>query len=155
MRIYLSLLLFMIMGSIANAQSLKIDNNQLVLPEPVTFKTGTSVLTDQGRKALEMVKKYLQEKTYISLLRIEGHVAGEADEQVLSEGRAMAVAKWLIGAGIDCKRLIIVGFGSTKPITEKGSENTRIVFATAALRGHLIGGMPASGGGNVAIEACN
>lgn len=42
--------------------------------------------------------------------------APESSNQKLSEQRALAVCKWLVENGIDCKRLIAVGFGSTKPV---------------------------------------
>ena len=92
-------------------------------------------------------------------MRIEGHVSGSTTSQALSEKRALAICKKLIAAGVDCKRLIAVGFGDTKPIEENNTPsgraaNTRISFVNAALRGHLIGGMPADGGGVVAGDVC-
>ena len=137
-----------------SAQSLKIEDGHLVLPHEVTFKEGTATLTDAGKLALTDVKAYLADKTYISLLRIEGHVATGKDQQKLSEERAMTVCNWLVKEGIDCKRLIAVGFGNTKPVSQSISENTRMVFVNAALRGHAIGGMPVDGGGNVAGDTC-
>ncbi|MBL7718771.1 MAG: OmpA family protein [Flavipsychrobacter sp.] len=138
----------------ANAQSYKLSGNDLVLEKPVTFQTGTAELTPEGREILAGIKKYLEDKTYISLMRIEGHVAGSADDQALSEKRAIAAGKWLTDNGVDCKRLIMVGFGSTKPVANDNPANTRIVFSNAELRGHLIGSMPADGGGKVAKDRC-
>jgi OOP family OmpA-OmpF porin len=71
----------------------------------------------------------------------------------------MAICRWLVSNGIDCKRLIAVGFGSMKPIedsrTPEGkAKNRRMVFELAALRGHLIGGADADGGGKVAGDLC-
>ena len=140
----------------------KIENNQLVLDNPVTFKAGTSELTDEAKTELQLVRQFLTDKAYISLLRIEGHSdndGNEADLQKLTEQRAMSVCRWLVANGIDCKRLIAVGFGSTKPVesnsTPEGkARNRRITFVIASLRGKLIGGMPAEGGGKVGGEAC-
>ena len=144
------------------AQLPKIENNQLVLDNPVTFKTGSAELTEEGKAALKPVKEFLLAKDYITLLRVEGHTdnAGkETDLQNLTEQRALSVCRWLTANGIDCKRLIPVGFGSTKPIadnntTEGKAANRRTAFALAALRGNMIGGMPADGGGKTAGDPC-
>jgi OmpA-OmpF porin, OOP family len=155
-----SLLLFGV--SSMHAQLPKIENNQLVLDNPVTFKTGSNELTDEGKTALMQVKDFLLAKGYITLLRVEGHSdnsGNEADNQKRTEERAIAACRWLVANGIDCKRLIAVGFGSNKPVesndTPQGKAmNRRMVFALAALKGKMIGGMPADGGGIVAGDPC-
>ena len=69
------------------------------------------------------------------------------------------MARKLVSLGVDCKRLVPVGFGGTKPVAENTTpdgkaQNRRITFVAAALRGVLIGGMPADGGGKVAGDPC-
>ena len=155
-------ILFLLFAIYTKAQPPKVENNQLVLDNPVTFKTGKADLTDEGKEALKPVREYLLAKDYITLLRVEGHTdnAGKAaDLQTLSEQRALSVCRWLTANGIDCKRLIPVGFGATKPIADNNTpegkaSNRRMTFAFAALRGNLIGGMPADGGGKVAGDPC-
>lgn len=145
------------------AQPPKMENGKLVLDEPVTFKTGSAELTDEGKVALKPVKEFLSQKDYISTLRVEGHTdnsIAETVNQKLSEQRALAVCKWLVENGIDCKRLIAVGFGSTKPIAANDSAenkalNRRMEFIPAGMRGKAIGGMPLDGGGVVAGDPCN
>ena len=146
----------------SKAQLPKIENNQLVLDNPVSFKPGTSELTDEGKEALKPVKDFLVAKEYISLLRVEGHSddsGNESDMQKLTEQRALSVCRWLVANGIDCKRLVAVGFGSTKPVESNSTPagkaaNRRMVFALAALRGKMIGGMPSDGGGVMAGDSC-
>jgi OmpA-OmpF porin, OOP family len=154
--------LLLIVFAYVQAQLPKIENNQLVLDNPVTFKTGSNELTDEGKTALQQVKDFLVAKDYISLLRVEGHsdnAGNEAELQRRTEQRAMAVCRWLVTNGIDCKRLIAVGFGSTKPVESNDTpggkaSNRRMVFALAALKGKMIGGMPADGSGVVAGDPC-
>jgi len=144
------------------SQTAKLENGKLVLDKPVTFKTGTAELTDEGKEALVSVKDFLIQKDYVTTLRVEGHSDNDAierDNQALTEKRALAVCKWLIENGIDCKRLIAVGFGSTKPIASNDTpgdkaKNRRTEFIPAALRGKTIGGMPLDGGGIVAGDPC-
>jgi OOP family OmpA-OmpF porin len=139
-----------------------IENNELKLTDPIIFAGRSDKLLPQSEKALAVVKDYLSEKKSITLLRIEGHTdAGddaEADQQ-LSERRALSVARWLVEKGVDCKRLVAVGFGSTKPVAanetpEQKTRDLRIAFVNAALLGRAIGGMPADGGGRVAGDVC-
>lgn len=135
----------------------ELDGNRLKVEKPVTFAAGTDKLTPESDEALKFVKDYLTDKKYISTMRIESHLrAGIADAQALSEKRSMAIADWLVKNGVDCKRLIAVGFGSTKPVSDPGTlpDNTRIEFQNAALAGHAIGGMPLDGGGKSAGSVC-
>lgn len=142
------------LGNAQAQQSYQLSGNEIVLPQSVSFKTGTPVLTPEGVAVLQTIKSYLQDKTYVSLLRVEGHVSGSGKDQALSESRAFAVCKWLTDQGIDCTRLLAVGFGATKPAGDTPAANNRISFIHAALRGRLIGGMPADGGGKIAGDVC-
>lgn len=153
MKHLLCVLFACLMLSGAFAQGYKIENGIVKVDGEITFVKGTKKLTPESEPALKAIKKYLEDKTYITLLRVEGHVDGEGDNnQSLSETRALAVCGWLIANGINCKRLIAVGFGDTKPLSyTNGVVNTRIAFVNAALRDHLIGGMPADGGGKQAV----
>jgi OOP family OmpA-OmpF porin len=154
--------IFFLLSNACIAQLPTIDNGALVLGKPVIFETGTAVLKPGSDEALVSVKAFLQAKEYVSLLRIEGHVAAgvnENDNQSLSQKRAMAICKWLIKNGIDCKRLIAVGFGSNKPVADNSTPegkalNNRIEFKIAELRGRAIGGMPVDGGGKSAGDSC-
>ena len=149
--------------NIVQAQSgYSIQGNEVLTGSTVLFKTGTAELLPASDSALLTIKRYLDDKSYISLLRIEGHVAAGGDAaagQQLSQQRALAVAARLVALGADCKRLIAVGFGATKPVAVNATvegrlQNNRISFFNAALRGRLIGGMPADGGGQVAGDVC-
>ncbi|HYH96734.1 OmpA family protein [Hyalangium sp.] len=140
--------------------SFKLEGHELVLPSPITFKSGTDTLTEESTPALEHVRAYLDAKSYISALRIEGHsdTPGE-DSQTLSEKRALAVALWLVAKGVDCRRLVPVGFGNSKPVADSSTpegkaQNRRMSFVNAALRDRPIGGMPLDAGGKLAGDAC-
>jgi OOP family OmpA-OmpF porin len=146
------------------AQDYKLEGNNLVLPTPITFKTGTANIShdSENEKTLHYIKVYLDKKPSVTLLRIEGHVSDEKnaeDAQRLSEKRAKAVAKALIDIGVDCNRLLPVGFGSTKPVEANNTpagraKNTRIVIANAELRSKAIGGFPTDGGGKKTDSPC-
>ncbi len=163
--VVVSLLLAPLAVPIAIAQSggYQIEGNQLTTPGPVVFETGSDKIKSDSEPVLQHVKSYLNDKSYISTMRIEVHSDNQgssAFNQKQSEARALAVGRWLISQGIDCKRLIAVGFGETKPIANNATpdgraQNRRVAFVNAALRGRPIGGMPIDGGGKVAGDLCS
>lgn len=136
----------------------RIENNTVVLDGAFVFKTGTAELTAEANAAATQLAAFLREKTNFTRVRIEGHVAMSdgADAQKLSEARARAVAAKLVALGVECARLLPVGFGNTKPTVAPAAApgNTRIEIKIAALRGRAIGGMPEDGGGVVAGNPC-
>lgn len=133
-----------------------LDGNRLVVASPVSFKAGQSQPTKESDPAITSLSNWLAARASITTLRVEGHVTGTPKAQALSEARALAVARALVKKGVDCKRLIAVGFGSNKPVAAPTNNpaNTRTEFYPAAMRGKLIGGMPADGGGKVAGDVC-
>lgn len=149
--------ILLLLNILINAQSeFKLEQNELILPAPILFETGNEkIKIEESKITLNHIKAYLESKTYISLIRIESQTdnAGKENEnQILSEKRAKSVYEWLVNNGIECKRIIAVGFGSTKPkaynsTTEGRSENRRISVINAELRNRAIGGMPLDGGG--------
>ena len=163
-RCLLSLLLLLPAAVLAEdakpSPSFKLEGSELVLPSPISFEAGTATLTPESTTALEHVRAYLEEKSYVSALRIEGHSDESTEEsETLSEKRALAVARWLVDKGVDCKRLVPVGFGGTKPVADNSTpegkaQNRRVSIITAGLRGIAMGGKPLDGGGKLAGDPC-
>lgn len=145
-----------------SAPSFQLDGNALVLPGPIVFETGSDKLKPESNAPLQHVIAYLDAKSYVSLLRVENHsdnVGDARQSQTLSERRALAITRWLVGKGVDCKRLIAVGFGANKPVADNATAdgralNRRSSFINAMLRGRAIGGMPVDGGGVVSGDPC-
>lgn len=162
MKYFLTLLLSAFVVTL-QAQDYKLEGNEVKISKPVLFETGSAKLKPESTAALEIIVKYLTDKSYISQLRIECHTDNSGDasaNQSLTEKRALAVCKKLIEMGVDCKRLIAVGFGDTKPVADNSTpggklENRRVTFVNVALRGRVIGGLPVDGGGQIAGEVCN
>jgi OOP family OmpA-OmpF porin len=149
--------------AVAQTSSYQLVGNQLKLPGQVEFESRSDKLRPESESVLHFVKNYLDEKTSITMLRIEVHSdsqGGSAYNQQLSERRALSVGRWLVSRGVDCKRLLAVGFGETKPIADNATpegraQNRRVAFVNAALRGRPIGGLPLDGGGKAAGDLCS
>jgi len=145
------------------AQDYKLEGNEVKTTKAVLFETGSARLKTESIAALEIIKQYLTDKSYISQLRVECHTDNSGDakiNQALTEKRAMVVCRKLIEMGVDCKRLIAVGFGDTKPVADNSTpagkaENLRVSFVNVSLRGKVIGGMPVDGGGKITGDLCN
>ena len=153
------LALFAFLAPLALYAAPRIENSTLVLDHAFSFEGNTATLTSASKAAVAETAEFLRAKTFITRVRIEGHVAAAkqspASAQTLSEARARAVCAALIAQGIDCARLLPVGFGANKPAVAPGdAANTRIEIKMAALRGKLIGGLPEDGGGQVAGNPC-
>ncbi len=141
----------------------ELEGNMLKLPKPIIFETGTDkIIFEESEESLKHVKEYLTAKKYITVMRIEIHAQRAGDQeklQTLTENRALAIANWLVENGVDCKRILPVGFGSTKPIVDptsgpEANQNNRVEFQNAELAGHPIGGLPLDGGGTVVDGFC-
>ena len=127
----------------ADAPAFELDGNVLKVPAPIVYETGAAKLAPASDAALAHVAAYLAAKTYVSALRVEVHADASGDRaaaQALTEQRALAVARALVGRGVDCHRLVPVGFGATKPVADNATaegraQNRRTLFVNAALRG--------------------
>jgi OmpA-OmpF porin, OOP family len=156
------LIVMLLWANAAFCDEITITNNQLQLSQPLVFETQTDVWLPQSQAAIMDIKAFLDKKSYISTLRIEGNVNIFADEQqnlVLSAERGLAVAKALVAAGVACERLLVSALGSSKPVATNDTPegrvaNNRIELVVAALRGKAIGGMPVEGVGQKVENDC-
>lgn len=154
---------FVVLSLIVSAEPGRFELSGYTLKTPpVVFETGKPALRPESDAALALVKAYLEEKSYVTTLRVEVHTdsqGADAANQRLSEQRAAAVVTALIKLGVDCHRLIAVGFGETMPIAENSTSegrarNRRTEFVNAALHGREIGGQPLDGGGVIVPVPC-
>lgn len=105
----------------------------LNMPSNVTFATDQDQLNPGFFPVLDSVAVVLN-KYPQTLLDIDGHTdsTGSAQyNQALSERRAVSVARYLSSRNVDSRRLLVVGFGETRPVapneTEQGKAANRRV----------------------------
>lgn len=131
--------------------------NTIKLPGNIVFDTGAATLkaNSGNEEILDQLKAYLDENTKVTLMRVEGHtdnVGKPKDNLKLSGERALTIKKYLVGKGIDEKRIVAVGFGESKPVgdnaTEEGrAQNRRTEFKIAEVNGKPYLGMDPKAGG--------
>ncbi|HZI00665.1 MAG TPA: OmpA family protein, partial [Flavisolibacter sp.] len=104
-----------------------IEANAAIVLKNIFFDVNKFDLKSESQVELDKVIQLLQENPTVRI-QIEGHtdnVGTAADNLKLSENRARSVVSYIAGKGIDAKRLIAKGFGTTKPVAENNNEENR------------------------------
>lgn len=105
------------------------NGNQIILnmPSNITFATDQDQVISAFYPTLNSVglvlKKYNQ-----TIVDVYGHTDSTGNDQYnfdLSERRAMSVANYLYGQGIDGRRFAVEGFGKTRPIASNATAEGR------------------------------
>jgi outer membrane protein OmpA-like peptidoglycan-associated protein len=109
------------------------DQIQLVMPGNVTFATDSSDVSQSFYPVLGSVAKVLK-KYNQTLVDVSGHTDSDgADDYnlALSQRRANSVASYLVSQGIVSGRLMVTGYGESRPVApnttaEGKSQNRRV-----------------------------
>lgn len=95
--------------------------------EPIRFQSGSNALTLDDKKRLDELAEAIRSNTF--RIEVQGHTRPGGDElanRALSQDRADAVARYLqVTYNIDPNRVHVVGFGSSKPLTQQPGEAYR------------------------------
>ena len=100
---------------------------KLVMPENVTFATGSAVLSDNAQFALNSAAQTLVQYPDTTLT-INGHTDNTGSNAVnnpLSQHRAQAVAYYLQSRGVAASRLAVYGYGSHMPAASNATAEGR------------------------------
>ncbi|MFN4207983.1 MAG: OmpA family protein [Agrobacterium albertimagni] len=99
----------------------------LNMPSNITFNTDQDAVMPQFYPTLNSVAIVLR-KFDRTLIDINGHTdstGSQAYNQGLSERRAMSVAGYLNGQGVDPRRVSAVGFGPNQPVASNATPDGR------------------------------
>jgi outer membrane protein OmpA-like peptidoglycan-associated protein len=113
-----------------------IHRGNVVVFGKVQFATGSAKILPASYDLLDQIAKTMKEHDEIAEMRIEGHtdnIVGAAFSLKLSQQRADAVKVYLVGRGVDGKRLETRGLGMTQPLAPNGTpagraQNRRVEF---------------------------
>ncbi|MBI4756859.1 MAG: OmpA family protein [Betaproteobacteria bacterium] len=98
-----------------------------LLREPVAFDPGSPRIAEDARRRLDEAVPLLLGLPRVQLL-LAGHSDADgavAGNQRLSEARAEAVRQHLMDRGVDGRRMVTVGFGSSRPVAPNDNEEGR------------------------------
>ncbi|MDC7709446.1 OmpA family protein [Vogesella indigofera] len=103
------------------------DQIKLVMPENITFATGSATLGSGAVKTLGDVAGVLAQYADTTMV-VAGHTdstGSQALNQSLSERRAAAVANVLQQRGVASARIRSVGYASSQPVADNGTAEGR------------------------------
>lgn len=93
----------------------------------VYFERGKAVLLDSSFAELDRVAEMLLENPDIKI-ELSGHTDNQGNAKLnlkLSKDRVDAVISYLVSKNVDAKRIKGKGYGSTRPVANNATENTR------------------------------
>lgn len=93
----------------------------------IQFATGKDLIIKKSYPILNQIAKVLIENPSY-LIEIRGHTDNVGDpklNQILSQKRAAAVLKYLVGKGIELKRMTANGYGDTLPVADNSTAEGR------------------------------
>lgn len=107
-------------------QTLK--KGEIIVLDNIQFEQSKSDLLPEGKKALNQIVQLLQQNNSL-VIELSGHTSNEGDYKEnlnLSNKRVEVCKQYLIGqaSGVD-KRIVIIGYGSSKPKVPNDSEKNR------------------------------
>lgn len=125
-----------VLRPIPRVKTASLQKNEVVINQQINFEFGKSTILPDSFFILDEVTDILLRNPQLKQVRVEGHtddVGGVERNQVLSEDRALAVAKYLLEHGVEPNRVQSQGFGLSKPIasnkTDAGrAKNRRVQF---------------------------
>ncbi len=103
--------------------------SETVIPESgeITFQTGSAAVTLSSLPSLGRVAAFMRQDPSLAI-EIQGHTDSEGDPQsnlVLSQARAEVVRNYLIMKGVEANRLVVSGFGSSRPRASNSTDEGR------------------------------
>ncbi|AUZ05962.1 MULTISPECIES: OmpA family protein [Vitreoscilla] len=109
------------------------DEIRLVMPESITFATGSYQLNSSASSSLNSVSSVLAQYTDTTI-NIVGHTdstGSDAINEPLSRNRASAVANYLVSRNVASNRITTAGAGSRQPVASNNTvagraENRRV-----------------------------
>jgi outer membrane protein OmpA-like peptidoglycan-associated protein len=107
---------------------------QIVMLDPVLFKTGSDVILPASDEVLTKVLATINKLPAENRYRVEGHTDNKGNKAMnmdLSKRRAKSVVAWMKKHGLNEKRFDAQGFGPDRPIdtndTDEGRQRNRRV----------------------------
>jgi outer membrane protein OmpA-like peptidoglycan-associated protein len=111
-----------------NKQLVAVTAKSIEVLGKVDFATGRAVITPKSFKLLDQVAAVLKAHPELAKIEVQVHSDAQGDAQrntVLSQARAEAVAKYLIGKGVEAARLSAKGYGPSMPIADNSTQEGR------------------------------
>ncbi len=104
-----------------------LETGNVITLKNVLFQKGTDNFIDNSERSLDLVVEMMNDNPEVNIL-LKGHTDNVGNKVLniqLSQIRVNKVKEYLVGSGIDAKRISGIGYGGSKPITDNRTEETR------------------------------
>lgn len=111
------------------ASRVVVTESKLEINEKIQFGLDNSTILPESFGLLDEITQVIKDHPELKKIAIEGHASADGDDNhnlVLSDARAKAVMAYIVGKGVDAKRLTAEGFGEKRPIADNNTEEGRI-----------------------------
>ena len=120
----------------ADEQLVRLTGSSIEVLEKVYFETDKSAIRPRSYRLLRNLATVLGAHPELATVRVEGHTDDRGSDSYnmsLSKRRAEAVRNFLIAAGVEEGRLVVVGKGETDPVSDNATAegqtaNRRVEF---------------------------
>jgi outer membrane protein OmpA-like peptidoglycan-associated protein len=109
----------------ADPDPVTVTKKDIVLARPIYFDTGKPTIKKESFAVLDALAKALHDDAKITLLEIQSHTDARGDAKfnlAISQKRADAILDYLVGKGVDKKRLRARGYGESQPLDKGANE---------------------------------
>ncbi len=93
--------------------------------DTVNFAFDSSALSSQARRTLKQIAIYIQTNDEVNNIVVEGHADERGTREynlALGDRRAVSVKKYLVGLGLDPKRITTISYGKERPLDPAHTE---------------------------------
>lgn len=110
-------------------QFIRLEGSSVRILQQVHFATGKADILPDSFPILQEIANLLKVTPNIHRMAIEGHTDNRGSAALnlnLSQARSESVMGWLVGHGVEQKRLEAHGYGMTRPIEDNNTEEGRL-----------------------------
>lgn len=114
----------------------RLEVEQIVILERVYFEYDKDIIRGESYPLLDEVANTIRSNPQLGKIEVAGHTDSDGSDtynQDLSQRRAEAVVRYLVGKGVDAARLVGVGYGESDPVVPNSNpankaKNRRVQF---------------------------
>lgn len=120
--------------------------DRIVITEAIFFREARAELLPSATPVLEAVLQVMLEHPEIPYFLVEGHTntnGSDAYNLRLSDARAFAVMDWLVGHGVEAKRLLSKGFGESRLLVADSHQDAEAINRRVEFRVAKVEDLPA------------